>query len=190
MEAFKIMDQTLAQQISQHVLTTAQTENELANLEGLSLIATQKERTAAEVQNINAEAEARSLKTRTDAENKRQIDAAMAAAEARKIKTLAEAEAEAEAILTKAKAEAEAIRLKANAESERARLLSETKLGQQQCLLTIYTDMVKSSNEGVEKVIYLDGSVNRESPFALCSLDGLNRDLHALTKLGIAAGEK
>lgn len=189
MEAFKIMDTELAQQISQHVLTTAQTENELANLEGLNLIATQKERTQAEVQTINAEAESKSLKTRADAENKRKVDAARAEAESLKIAAMAKAQAEADIILTKAKAEAEAIRLKAVAESERATLLSATDLGQKESLLTIYADMVKESNAGVSKVVYLDPSVNRDSPFALGSLDGLNRELHSLSKMGIAAAE-
>lgn len=189
MEAFKIMDSELAEQISRQVLTTAQTENELANLEGQNMIATQKQRTKAEVQTINAEAEARSLKTQSDAENKRKIDAAMAEAEAMKIKAMAKAQTEADVVMTKAKAEAEAIRLKALAESERAKLLSNTTLGQQESLLTIYSDMVKESNSGVSKVVYMDPSVNRDSPFALGSLNSLNRDLHALTRMGIAAGE-
>ena len=189
MEAFKIMDSELAEQISKHVLVTAQTENELSNLEGQSMIATQKERTAAEVQGINAEAEAKSLKTRSDAENTRKIDAATAEAEAMKIKVQAKAEAEAESILTRAKADAEAIRFKALAEAERAKLLSETDLGEKESLLTIYADMVKKSNEGVNKVVYMDPSVNRDSTFALGSLDDLNRDLHSLSRLGIAAGQ-
>lgn len=189
MEAFKIMDAVLAEQISKHVLTTAQTENELSNLEGQSMIATQKERTAAEVQSINAVAEAKSLKTRSDAENRRKIDAASAEAEAMKIKAMAKAQAEADAILIRAKADAEGIRLKALAESERAKLLSETSLGQKESLLTIYSDMVKASNQGVNKVVYMDPTVNRDSPFALGSLDELNRDLHSLSKMGIAAGE-
>lgn len=37
------------------------------------------------------------------------------------------------------------------------------------------------------KVIYLDPSVNKDSTFALGSFDGLNRDLHAMSKLGIVA---
>jgi len=76
----------------------------------------------------------------------------------------AKAQAEAEAILVKAKAEAEAIRLKAAAEAERAEMLSKTALGQQQSLLAQYTDMVVGSNQGVEKIVYLDPSVNRDSP--------------------------
>merc|ERR1712176_240958 len=112
----------------------------------------------------------KAFKVSADAENKRKIDAA---------------QAEADAILLKAKAEAEAIRLKADAEAERAKLLSETQLGQQQSMLGIYAEMVTNSNKGVEKVVYMDPSVNRDSPFALGGLDTLNRDLHALSKVGV-----
>ena len=189
-ESLKIMDDDLSESISQNALTTAQIENEMANLEGKSLISTQTERTAAEVKNINAQAEASALKTTADAANLRKIDAAKAEAESLKISLMAKAEAEAEAILIKAKAEAEAIKLKANAEADRAEMLSHTNLGQQEALLQIYSDMVVNSNQGVEKVIYMDPSVNRDSPFALSSLNNLNRDLHSLTTLGIAAGEE
>lgn len=188
-ESFKIMDTELSDQISKHALTTAQIENEMANLEGNSLISTTRERTAAAVQQINALAEAQSQKVKTDAENERKIQAAQAEAEALKIQARAKAEAEAESILTKAKAEAEAIRLKAAAEAERAELLSKTSLGMQEALLSIYSNIVIESNRGVEKVIYMDPSVNRESPFAIGSLQNLNNDLHSLTNLGIAAGE-
>jgi regulator of protease activity HflC (stomatin/prohibitin superfamily) len=188
-ESFKIMDTELSDQISKHALTTAQIENEMANLEGNSLISTTRERTAAAVKSINATAEAQSLKVTTDAENERKIQAAQAEAESLKIQARAKAEAEAESILTKAKAEAEAIRLKAAAEAERAALLSKTNLGMQEALLRIYSDIVIESNRGVEKVIYMDPSVNRESPFAIGSLQNLNNDLHSLTHLGIAAGE-
>lgn len=186
-ESFKIMDEELAEHISKHALTTAQIENEMANLEGKSLISTTQERTAAEVKNINAEADAAAKKTTADAANQRQIDAAMATAEAHKIAARARAEAESEAILMKAKAEAEAVRLKAAAEAERAEVLSRTTLGQQESLLAQYSHMVIESNRGVDKVVYLDPSVNRESPFALGSLQNLNNDLHSLSKLGIAA---
>lgn len=186
-ESFKIMDQELSEQISKHALTTAKIENDLANLEGQSLISTTQERTAAEVMNINAEADATAQKTKADAENQRKIDAALATAESHKIAARAKAEAESEAILARAKAEAEAVRLKAAAEAERAEVLSRTTLGQQESLLAQYAHMVIESNKGVEKVIYLDPSVNRESPFALGSLQNLNNDLHSLSKLGIAA---
>lgn len=185
-ESFKIMDEELSEQISRHALTTAQIENEMANLEGTSLISTTRERTAAEVMEINAEAEAAAKKTEADARNQRQIDAARAEAESHKIAVRAKAEAEAEAILMKAKAEAEAICLKADAEAQRAEMLSRTTLGQQEALLAQYSHMVVESNQGVQKVIYLDPSVNRDSPFSLGSLNNLNMDLHALTQLGVA----
>mmetsp|Transcript_94923 Transcript_94923/g.142194 ORF Transcript_94923/g.142194 Transcript_94923/m.142194 type:complete len:813 (+) Transcript_94923:55-2493(+) len=189
MESFKIMDTELANEIAQNCLTTAHVENQLSNLQGQNLIATQKERTQADCEKIKASAEAKSLEVLASAENKRRVDAAKAEAESRKVQTITQAQAEADAIILKAKAEAEAIRMKAVAEAERADLLSQTVLGQQQSLLEIYSDMVKSSNEGVNKVIYMDPSVNRDSPFAMASLDGLNRDLQSLSKLGVAVGE-
>jgi len=182
-EAFKIMDDDLAEQISKHALTTAQIENEMANLEGMSLISTQKEKTAAEVKNIAALADASALKTAADAENQRLIDQAMAEGKAQRIK----ANAEAESIVFKAKAEAESIKVKAEAEADRAEMIAKTDLGKQEALLSIYSNMVVQSNKGVEKVVYLDPSVNKESPFALSSMHHLNNDLHALTRLGIAA---
>ena len=109
-EAFKIMDEDLAGQISKHALTTAQIENEMANLEGVSLISTQKEKTAAEVKKISALADADSLKTAADAENRRMIDAA---------------KAEGEALRIKSTAEAEGIKLRAAAEAERAEMIAQ-----------------------------------------------------------------
>ena len=73
-ESFKIIDSELSNQISQQALTTAQIENEMANLKGNSLIATTKEQTAAEVKNINAKAIAEAQKTSSDAENQRKIE--------------------------------------------------------------------------------------------------------------------
>lgn len=189
-ESLKIMDEALSDSIAQNALTTAEIENEMANLEGKTLISTQTEKTAAQVKNINAEAEASALKTIADAENLRKINAARAEAESLKISLMSQAEAEAEAILVKAKAEAEAIQLKAQAEAKRAEMLSNTDLGQQEALLNIYSDMVVNSNQGVEKVIYMDPTVNKDSPFALGSLNNLQRDLHSLTTLGIASGEE
>eukprot|EP01083_Nonionella_stella_P214262 772128_1 len=169
------MDNDLAEQISKHALTTAQIENEMANLEGMSLISTQKEKTAAEVKNIAAFADAESRKTAADAENQRKIDAA---------------KAEGEALRIRATAEAESVRLRAAAEAERAEMIAGTDLGRQEALLAIYSGMVVKSNEGVEKVVYLDPSVSRESPFAISTMHNLNEDLHALTKLGIAVTHK
>ena len=187
MESLKIMDAELANEIAQNCLVTAHVENQLSNLQGQNLIATQKEQTQADCEKIKAVAEAKSQETLANAENLRKIEAAKAEAESRKLRTITEAQAEADAILLKARAEAEAIRLKAAAEAERAKLLSKTELGQQQCLFEIYADMIKSSNAGVDKVVYMDPSVNKDSPFALGSLDGLNRDLHSLSKIGIAS---
>ena len=167
------MDNDLSEQISKHALTTAQIENEMANLEGMSLISTQKEKTAAEVQNISAVADAEALKTKADAANQRKIDGAMA---------------EGEALRIKAKAEAESIKLRADAEAERAEMISKTDLGKQEALLAIYSDMVVKSNSGV--VVYLDPSINRESPFSLSTMHNLNDDLHALTKLGIVSSHQ
>merc|ERR1712183_251001 len=141
---------------------------------------------AADCEKIKALAEARSRDTLASAENNRRIMAAKAEAESQKLQTITKAQADADAILLRAKAEAEAIRLKAAAEAERAELLSQTPLGQKQCLFEIYADMVKTSNEGVNKIVYMDPSVNKDSPFALGSLNGLNRDLHSLTQLGVA----
>ena len=186
-ESFRIMDEELAEQISKHALTTAKIENEQANLAGTALISTTREKTAAQVRSINAKAEADSLSTTANAENKRKLEAAQTQAEAMRIEARAKAEAEADAILTKAKAEAEAIRLKAAAEAERAGMLSNTELGRQEALLALYADMVIQSNKGVDKVVYLDPSVNRDSPFAIGSLQNLNSDLHALSRIGIAA---
>jgi hypothetical protein len=50
--------------------------------------------------------------------------------------------------------------------------------------------MVVQSNNGIEKIVYMDPSVNRDSPFALVSLNNLNMDLHALSTLGIAAADQ
>merc|ERR1712054_721022 len=87
-ESFKIMDDELAESISKQALVTAQTENELANLQGKTEIATAEQHRIAEVQSIAAEAEA---------ENERKIESAKALAEAAKIKVQIEAEASAEA---------------------------------------------------------------------------------------------
>ncbi len=82
------MDDELAESISKQALVTAQTENQLANLQGQTEIATAEQHRLAEVQNIAAEAEARALKIRTDAENARRIEQAKAAAEAQQIEIM------------------------------------------------------------------------------------------------------
>jgi hypothetical protein len=104
-ESFKIMDAELSEQISKHALTTAQIENEMANLEGKSLISTTEGKTAAEVKMISAESQARALKKESDAWNQRKVDTAKAEAEALKIAERAKAEVASEAILMEAKAQ-------------------------------------------------------------------------------------
>jgi len=186
-ESFKIMDDELAESISKQALVTAQTENELANLQGKTEIATAEKRRDAEVMNIAAQAEAQALKTKTDAKNMRLIEEAKAEAEAERLRIQTRAQAEADAEIIKAKAKSESIRLVAEAEGVRAELLSRTKFGTQEALLNTYSDMVKSSNEGVEKIVYCDPTLqqNGGSPFALPALQNLQRDLHALSSLEI-----
>jgi regulator of protease activity HflC (stomatin/prohibitin superfamily) len=55
----------------------------------------------------------------------------------------------------RAQAEAKAILLKGDAEAKRADMLQKTSLGGQISLFQLYSEMVKSSMSGVEKVIYL-----------------------------------
>jgi regulator of protease activity HflC (stomatin/prohibitin superfamily) len=187
-ESFKIMDDELAESISKQALVTAQTENQLANLKGQTEIATAEQRRTAEVQNIKATAEAQSLKVQNDAANSRRIEAAKAAAESERLKVQIEAEAAANAAITKAKAEAESIRLVSEAESKRAHQLSETALGQQQALLQVYADMVKESNQGIEKIVYMDPTLAQNgSAFSMAALSNLNRDLQMLNTVGHSA---
>jgi len=110
MESFKIMDTELANEIAQNCLTTAHVENQLSNLQGQNLIATQKEQTDADCEKIKALSEANASQTRSDAENTRRVEAAKSEAEAKKYSLIMTAQAEADAIILKAKAEAEAIR--------------------------------------------------------------------------------
>lgn len=180
-ESFKIVDDELAESISKQALVTAQTENQLANLKGQTEIATAEQRRQAEVQNIAAEAEAQSLKVKNDAANSRLMEQAKAAAESERMKVQIEAEAAANAVITKARAEAEATRLVAEAESKRAHQLSETALGQQQALLAMYADMVKESNKGIEKIVYMDPTLAQNgNPFNMSGLANINRDLQML----------
>ena len=80
----------------------------------------------------------------------------------------------------------------AEAEARRNELLAQTEIGQQISLLNIYAEIVKKSAEGVDKIVYCDPSVTAGggNAFALPSLNNLNRDLHALTSIGIASGEQ
>jgi regulator of protease activity HflC (stomatin/prohibitin superfamily) len=208
-EQFKIMDTDLANSISQQAINTAQTENQLANLEGQTQIATQqqeREKRVAQIQSetmanqrkieaeskiIQAEAEGRAQEVRAQAEANQVRIRAEADASATKIRaqaTVAEAEAaaastkiKADASVSEAKARADAIKLKASAESDRAKQLAATPLGEKLALLDIYSGVVKASNDGVEKVVYVDPTTtSANNPFALLTLQSLNRDLSAL----------
>merc|ERR1712187_51999 len=79
-ESFKIMDHELSNSISRQAITTAQTENQLANLKGQTEIATAEQERQARVAQIAAEQEARALKLATEAQNKAQLDKAEAGA--------------------------------------------------------------------------------------------------------------
>jgi regulator of protease activity HflC (stomatin/prohibitin superfamily) len=208
-EQFKIMDAGLANSISQQALNTAQTENKLANLEGQLQIATQEQEREKRVVQIRSETEANQKKIQADsqitsAEAEGRAQAVRAEAEANEVRIRAEAEASAmkiraqatiaeaeaaaastkiraEASISEAKAMAESTRLKASAEAERASLLASTPLGEKLALLDVYSGAVKASNDGVEKVVYVDPSTTSASnPFALLTLQSLNRDLTSL----------
>ena len=150
-ESFKIMNQELASNISKQAFTTAQTENQLANLAGQTEIATAQQHRDAEVARIKAEGESVKLKTETDAKNRAVLESAKAESDA----TVIKAKADAQAIELKASAEAKAIVLKGEAEAKRAEMLTNTPLGGQIQMYQMYVEMVKSSLSGVEKVIYL-----------------------------------
>jgi hypothetical protein len=177
-ESFKIMDDELSDQISKYALTAAQTENDMANLEGNSLISATKERTAAAVLNINAEADAEALHTRASAENQRMIEAAQAVSQATIIQARAEAEAEAEFILTKAKAEAEAIRLKAVAEADRAKKMSRAKQGMSEDSLT--TAHIENEIANLEDISLISATKERATTDAEVKNINAKADTEAL----------
>jgi flotillin len=145
-ESFKICDVGLADFISKQAVVTAQTQSNLANLQGETEIATATQERDATVQKIAAEAKARVLEMNTQAENTANISKAEAAAKAKQIQTETEATAQSNALLAKAKAEAEAVKIKAEAEAhairavsdaeyKRAELLAKTTIGSQLALL-------------------------------------------------------
>jgi len=210
-EELKMMDESLAAAISQQAFTTAQTESRLANIAGQTEIRTQEQQRDAQVTRIQAESESRARKivaegqiAQAEAEGRAQkvraegdaqrtrIDAE---AEASAVKIRAEAEvAQAEsgakvakiraaASVAQASAEAEAIRVKAAAESERSQLLSQTPIAQKLALLDIYSEMIKVSNDGVDKIVYVDPSTTQAgNPLGLLTLQSLNSDLQTLSQ--------
>jgi len=150
-ESFKILNQELATNISKQALVTTQTETQLANLASQTEIATAQQKRDADVARIKAEGDSIKLKTETDAKNRTTMETAKAEAEA----TLIAAKAQAQSLELKAQAEARSILLKGDAEAKRADMLQKTTLGGQISLFQLYSEMVKTSMTGVEKVIYL-----------------------------------
>merc|ERR1712062_594755 len=60
---------------------------------------------------------------------------------------------------------------KAEAEGDRAKLLGSTNLGEKLSVLEVYGEMVKKSNEGVKKVVYVDPSTTQAgNPFGSVAL--------------------
>lgn len=197
----KIMDPELSASISKQALVTAQTDNQLANLKGQTEIATAEQDRQARVAQIAAEAEARALRITTASQNLSQLEQAEAQAKAQAFVVnqqaaalIAQARAEAEAIRLKAEAEAEAIRTKARAEAERAELLGKTALGSQLALLELWSGTVERSNQGIEKIVYCDPSVQLAAgggnPLSLLGLNGLQAELRKLSSVGPEALKK
>jgi regulator of protease activity HflC (stomatin/prohibitin superfamily) len=195
MASCRIMDSELSKAISEQALTTAQTENKLANLKGQTEIATAEQERQSRVEQLRAEQEARALNVRTESQAKAQLDQANSLAKAKSVEVTQEAEAkiaqaraEAEAIKLKAEAEASAIETKAKAEAERARRLSETPLGAQLALLELWSGTVEKSNEGISKVVYCDPSVQLAAgggnPLGLHGLNTLQGELSKLSGIG------
>lgn len=201
-EQFKILDQALSKSIGGQAIKTAETQSQLANLEGQTRIATQQQEREVRLQQLQAEADAKRAQVQADSK-KAQAEALAAAqqvksemeastrriaaeAEADAVRTQAQAAADAariqaEALVSQAKAEAEAITLKAKAEADRAKLLAATPLGERMTLLEIYGDVVKKSNEGVNKVVYVDPTTTQAgNPLALLTLQSLQKDLAQL----------
>merc|ERR550525_413856 len=95
------------------------------------------------------------------------------------------ARAEAEAIKLKGDADAAVLEAKAKAEASRAQQLSaHGPLGAQLALLSVYSEMVSKSNEGVQKIVYSDLQSNNLGILGLPSLDSLGANLTSLEKLG------
>jgi hypothetical protein len=84
-EAFKIMNTELADNISKQAIITAQTENRLANLEGQRQIATAEMDRDQAVMMIKTQAAAKQLATEVQAKNNASISDAQSRAQSAKI---------------------------------------------------------------------------------------------------------
>eukprot|EP00928_Gymnodinium_smaydae_P034094 TRINITY_DN24242_c0_g2_i1.p1 TRINITY_DN24242_c0_g2~~TRINITY_DN24242_c0_g2_i1.p1 ORF type:complete len:204 (+),score=64.37 TRINITY_DN24242_c0_g2_i1:186-797(+) len=196
------MDESLARSIAGQAVKTAETQSELANLEGQNKIAVQQQERDARMRTIKAQADAQTRQVQADSERaqaeaiasaqKVRIDMeanttrtqATAQADAIRLAATAEKDAveiKASAVVKQAEAEAQAIRLKAQAEAERAKLLAAVPLGEKLALLDVYAEVVKKSNEGVEKVVYVDPTTTQAgNPLSLLTLQSLQKDLATL----------
>eukprot|EP01119_Soliformovum_irregulare_P018340 TRINITY_DN55_c2_g1_i1.p1 TRINITY_DN55_c2_g1~~TRINITY_DN55_c2_g1_i1.p1 ORF type:complete len:685 (+),score=227.55 TRINITY_DN55_c2_g1_i1:51-2105(+) len=183
-ESFKITNVELANNISRQALTTANTENQLANLAGQTEIATAQQRRDADVNKIKADGDAVKLKTETDARNRATLETARAQADA----TVIKAKAEAESKTLRAEAEAKSILIKAEAEARRSQLLAATPLGGQMATFEIYSDMMKSSMTNVKKIVYLPTDVAK-NPAALMSIQTTSGDGGMMMPFGMAVNQ-
>jgi len=180
-ESFKILNQELSQNISKQALTSASTTTQLSNLAGQTEIATAQQMRDAELMRIRVESEALKLKTETDAKNRAIMQTAQAEADA----TLIRAKAEASALAVKAEAEAKAITLKADAEGQRAEILSKTPFGGNFAMFQLYSDMVKSSITGIEKIVYMPTGESASNPLNFLTMQ---QGLFPNLQLGAAIG--
>jgi regulator of protease activity HflC (stomatin/prohibitin superfamily) len=198
-EQFTLMDESMKKSIEGQAAKSAQTMSDLANLQGEAQIKKQVQERDAHIQLQKAQAEAKQRQIEADAEmsqaeakqraqqirSKTEADVKTIAAQATADAKRTEAQAEADAIKIKglaqaeaAKANAEAIKATAQAEAERAKALSATPLGEKLCLLEIYAEAIKKSNEGVSKVVYVDPSTTSNgNPLGLLTLQSLQADL-------------
>jgi len=166
----QIMSPDLADNISKQAIITAQTETKLTNLTSQREIATTETERDAAVARIKTAAAAQQLQTDTQARTSATISSANAKAAALKI----EAMGIAQSTLVKAEAEAKAIELKASAEKKRAQDLSSTPLGEKLALLSVQSEMIQKSMEGVTKIIYLPTNMTTgQSPIQLFGMPGM-----------------
>merc|ERR1712204_12341 len=141
------------------------------------------------MQQMAAEAEARRVQVKADSEKAQ----AESLASAQRVRSDMEAntrrtqaQAEADSVRLKAQAEADAVKIHAEAfisqaKAERAKLLAATPLGEKLSLLEVYGDVVKQSNEGVQRIVYVDPTTTQAgNPFSLLTLQTLQKDLAEL----------
>ena len=183
---FKVLEEEISRSISRHALITAETQANLANLEGRRQIDLVNKDSDARIEKIQAEVEAHKLLSHNKAQAEAVKEQAAAKAEAarlqseseaRAVKIMAEAaeakatamkveaEAKAKTIQMICEAEANATRLRGEAEADRAQRLGATEFGRDEALAVIQANMVTGALQGVEKVVYMPTELQR-NPFA------------------------